>query len=168
MRVGWQRHAPAALLQGKRPVTQCIGGWVGPRSSLIGAENLVPIGIRTVQTVASNYTNWTMPSIKCPFYRVPEHGGYNGISQRIENLGAIRLPFSSHSGARPITRVYEYCLLRSGRTSCVKAGSLARIPPTPTEGKTNKEYYHVKLQPHLDWDPNTRLRILSKHGIRLF
>jgi len=32
--VGGQRHAPAALLPGKRPGTQCIGGWAGPRAGL--------------------------------------------------------------------------------------------------------------------------------------
>jgi hypothetical protein len=36
MRVGGQRHAPAALLLGKRPGTHCIGGWVGPRVGLDG------------------------------------------------------------------------------------------------------------------------------------
>ena len=29
-----QRHAPAALPQGKRPRTHCIGGWAGPRAGL--------------------------------------------------------------------------------------------------------------------------------------
>jgi len=71
------------------------------------------------------------------------------MSQQIETFGAIRLQVSSHSGARPpLTRVYEYCLLRYGRTSWMRAGSLARIPPT--EGKTNTEYDHDMLQPHLD------------------
>ena len=32
--VGGQRHAPAALLQGKRPGTHCTGSWVGPRVGL--------------------------------------------------------------------------------------------------------------------------------------
>ena len=31
MRVGGQRHGPAALPQGKRPAIRCTGGWVGPR-----------------------------------------------------------------------------------------------------------------------------------------
>jgi len=34
MRVGGQRHVPAALHPGKRPGTHCIGGWVGPRAGL--------------------------------------------------------------------------------------------------------------------------------------
>jgi hypothetical protein len=31
---GIQRHAPAALLPGKRTGTHCTGGWVGPRPGL--------------------------------------------------------------------------------------------------------------------------------------
>ena len=44
MRVGGQRHTPAALLLGKRPGTHCIGGCVGPRAGL--NENLAPTGFR--------------------------------------------------------------------------------------------------------------------------
>jgi hypothetical protein len=36
MGVGGQRHAPAALPPGKRPVAHCTGGWVGPTASLEG------------------------------------------------------------------------------------------------------------------------------------
>ena len=32
--VGSQRYTPAALLPGKRSVTSCIGGWVGPRDGV--------------------------------------------------------------------------------------------------------------------------------------
>jgi hypothetical protein len=39
MGVGGQRHAPAALLQGKRPGTHCTGSSVGPRAGLDGCEN---------------------------------------------------------------------------------------------------------------------------------
>jgi hypothetical protein len=34
MGVGGQCHALAALPQGKRPGTHCIGGWVGPRAGV--------------------------------------------------------------------------------------------------------------------------------------
>jgi hypothetical protein len=34
MGVGGQRHTPAALAPGKRPGTNCIGGWVGPRAGM--------------------------------------------------------------------------------------------------------------------------------------
>jgi len=40
MGVGGQRHAPAAVLPGKRPGTHCVEGWVGPRGVLDGGENL--------------------------------------------------------------------------------------------------------------------------------
>jgi hypothetical protein len=36
MGVGGQRHAPAALPPGKKPVTHCTGSWVGPRAGLDG------------------------------------------------------------------------------------------------------------------------------------
>jgi hypothetical protein len=36
MGVGGQRNAPAALPQGKRLGTHCIGNWVGPRGGLDG------------------------------------------------------------------------------------------------------------------------------------
>ena len=36
--VGGQRHAPAALPR-EMPGTHCIGGWVGPRTGLDGAES---------------------------------------------------------------------------------------------------------------------------------
>jgi len=39
MGVGGQRHTPAALPL-ERPGTHFIGGWVGPRAGLAGAENL--------------------------------------------------------------------------------------------------------------------------------
>ena len=34
--VGGQRHAPAALLPGKKPGAHSTGGWVGPRAGLVG------------------------------------------------------------------------------------------------------------------------------------
>jgi hypothetical protein len=42
MRVDGQLHAQAALPPGKRPVTHCIGGWMGPRASLEGCEKSRP------------------------------------------------------------------------------------------------------------------------------
>jgi hypothetical protein len=40
--VGAYRHAPAALLPGKRPGTLCTGGWVSPRADLDGCGNSLP------------------------------------------------------------------------------------------------------------------------------
>ena len=58
--MGGQRHAPAALPPGKRPGTQCTGGWVGPRDSPDGCgKSNPPPGFdpRAVQPVASRYTD---------------------------------------------------------------------------------------------------------------
>jgi len=62
--VGGQRHAPAALPPGKRPVTYCIGAWVGHRAGLDGCGKSRPppgFGPRTVQSVASRYTDNCIP-----------------------------------------------------------------------------------------------------------
>jgi hypothetical protein len=67
MEVGGPRHAPAALPLGKRPGTQFIGGWVSPGESLDrGEKPRLPPGLapRTVQPVASLYTNWTIAAHK--------------------------------------------------------------------------------------------------------
>jgi len=55
--VSGQRHASAALPPGKRPGTHCTGGWVGP---IVGYGRPPPppgIDPRTVQPVASRYTD---------------------------------------------------------------------------------------------------------------
>jgi hypothetical protein len=43
--VGGKRHASATSLPGKKPVTHCTGGLLGPRPVWMGAENLAPTGI---------------------------------------------------------------------------------------------------------------------------
>jgi hypothetical protein len=54
MGVGGQRHDPAALPPGKRNLTYCIRGWVGPRTGLEGCgksrpqRDLIPVPIVTV------------------------------------------------------------------------------------------------------------------------
>jgi hypothetical protein len=63
MRVGGQCHTPAALYLRKRLGTHCTGGWVGPRAGLDRCgKSLSPLGFnsRTVQPVASRYTNYTI------------------------------------------------------------------------------------------------------------
>jgi hypothetical protein len=65
MKVGGQRHASAALPPGNRPGTNCIGGWVGTRAVLDGcgkSHHPPGFGPRTVQPVASHYTNWAIPA----------------------------------------------------------------------------------------------------------
>jgi len=56
MDVSGQQHAPAALYHWERPGTHFIGGWVGPRAGLDGAENLVPTEIlsRNFQPVSQS------------------------------------------------------------------------------------------------------------------
>ena len=66
MVVGGQRYAPAALLPGKRPGTHCIGSWVGPQGWSGRVWNISPappgVAPRTVQAVASSYTDWAIPA----------------------------------------------------------------------------------------------------------
>jgi hypothetical protein len=66
MGVGGQRHAPAALPPPPdRPGTHCVGGWVGPRAGLDGCgKSRPPPGFdpRTVQPVASRYTDYPVPT----------------------------------------------------------------------------------------------------------
>ena len=42
MRVGGERHAPAALLQGRRPGAHCIGDWMYHRAGLDGCGKSRP------------------------------------------------------------------------------------------------------------------------------
>ena len=71
MRVGGQRHDPAALPAGKIPGTHCTGGWVGPRAGLdVSGKSHPPPGFdpRTVQPVASqNYfmAAYNVSLLKC-------------------------------------------------------------------------------------------------------
>ena len=63
MGVGGQCHATVYSLE--RPRTHCIRGWVGLRAGLEGCGKYrPPLGFdpRTVQLVASCYTNWAMPT----------------------------------------------------------------------------------------------------------
>jgi hypothetical protein len=61
MEVGGQRHVPATFTAGKDPVPIVQeAGWI-PGPVWTSAENLAPPGFdpRTVQPVASRYTDWT-------------------------------------------------------------------------------------------------------------
>ena len=61
-----QNHAPAAFTSGKDPVPIVQeAGWA-PEPFWIGAKNLVPPGFdpRTVQPVASRYTDYAIPDGK--------------------------------------------------------------------------------------------------------
>ena len=61
--MGWVFNATPRPLYppGKRPGALCIGGWMGPRAGLDGCgKPRPPAGFdpRTVQAVASRYTDW--------------------------------------------------------------------------------------------------------------
>jgi hypothetical protein len=64
--MGWVVNAtPRLLYLRERPGTHCIGGWVGPRAGLDGCgKSRPPPGFdpRTVQPVASRYTDWAIPA----------------------------------------------------------------------------------------------------------
>ena len=59
--VSGQRHVPAALYTRERPGTRCTGGLVDPRAGLdrYGKSRLLGFDPRTVQPVASRYTDYT-------------------------------------------------------------------------------------------------------------
>jgi len=64
-RWGWVVNATLRPLYLRaRPDSRCIGGWVGSRALLDGAENLIPAGvqIRAFQSVASPYTDYAVPA----------------------------------------------------------------------------------------------------------
>jgi hypothetical protein len=53
-----------SLYPRERPGTHCIGGWMGPRAGLDGCGKSRPplrFDRRTVQPVASRYTDWAIP-----------------------------------------------------------------------------------------------------------
>jgi hypothetical protein len=63
---GWVLNATSRrLCRRKRPGTHCIGGWVGLRAGLDGCgKSRPPKGFdpRSVQPVASYYTDWAIPA----------------------------------------------------------------------------------------------------------
>ena len=60
MGMGGQRHAPAALPQGKEPGTNCTGGEWDPRSVWTGAENLARTGIRSQDRPARSESQYRL------------------------------------------------------------------------------------------------------------
>ena len=65
MGMGGQRHAQAALSPGRRPGTYCTRGWVGHKAGLDGCGKSRPtpgFDPRTVQLVASCYTDYAVPA----------------------------------------------------------------------------------------------------------
>ena len=61
----WSTPLPGRFTPGERPGTHCIGDWVGPRAGLdrCGKSRPPPVlDPRTVQPVASRYTDWAIPA----------------------------------------------------------------------------------------------------------
>jgi hypothetical protein len=59
----WLAPSPGRFTPGKRPSTRCIGGWVGPRTGLDRCRKFCLYRdsiLRTVQPVASRYTDWAV------------------------------------------------------------------------------------------------------------
>jgi hypothetical protein len=79
-----QQHAPAAFTPGKEPVPIVQEVRWAPEPVLIGAENLAPPGFdpRTLQPVASRYTDYTIPA--------PQLSGLT--EKNHETLGTVVVP----------------------------------------------------------------------------
>jgi hypothetical protein len=71
--MGWMFNAtPRPLYPRERPGTYCIGGWVGPRDGLDWCGKSRPqqgFDHRTVQPVASRYTDWLIPALSSAVIR---------------------------------------------------------------------------------------------------
>jgi hypothetical protein len=67
MGVGGQRHAPATLPPGKTrfPLYMRLGGQQGRYGRVRKISPLPGFGPRTVQPVASRYTDWAIPAHLC-------------------------------------------------------------------------------------------------------
>jgi len=60
---GWVvSTTPWLLYPRERSSTPCTGDWMGIGAVLDGHRNLVPIGVRSVQPIASRYTNYAIPA----------------------------------------------------------------------------------------------------------
>ena len=71
MGVGGQHHAPVALLPGKtrHPLYGRLGGPQG-RSGRVRKISIPPgFDPRTVQRIASRYTDWAIPAASCLFIK---------------------------------------------------------------------------------------------------
>jgi hypothetical protein len=65
MGVGGQHDTLAAISLGKRPITHCLGGWVGLWDSLDWCgKSHPPLGFdpQTAHPVASPFINYTIPA----------------------------------------------------------------------------------------------------------
>ena len=64
---GWSAPCPGRFTPRKRSGTHCTGGWLAPRAGLDGCGKSSPapgLDPRTVQPVASRYTDWAIPAAR--------------------------------------------------------------------------------------------------------
>jgi len=101
-----QRHAPAAIYPQERPGTRCTGGWVDPRAVLdrCGKSN-PPLGFdpRTIQPVASRYTNWATP-----VHLLSKKGSKNPLILEVKYSCILLLILCSYTPQRVIFFFFHY------------------------------------------------------------
>ena len=91
---------PGRSLPRERPGTHCTGGWVGPRTGLDRCgKSRPPTGFdpRTVQPVASSYTDWaTRPTglrVKYPYFYID----HNERFKYIQHLRVLHFIVDRHT-----------------------------------------------------------------------
>ena len=115
MGVGGQRHAPAVLPMGKTryPLYRRLGGPQG-RSRRVRKISLSPrFDPRTVQPVASRYTDWATPAPSITFVTLFNHHSFMKLSCGLRN-------FCSHAQ-------YAYAKLRSNDNYIRQRNTGARV-----------------------------------------
>ena len=89
MKLGGQHHAPATLHPRKRPCIHSKGGRVETRDGLDGCRKISPppgFDPRTVQSVASCYTDYAIPANNRNEYHEYFLGGKSGRYVRLTTL----------------------------------------------------------------------------------
>jgi hypothetical protein len=157
---GWVvNSAPWPLYPRERPSTHCIGGWVGIRASLDGCgKSHPPPGFdhRTVQPVASRYTDWAKPAHK---RGEPKHWEKTPAPESLRAPQISHVPTRAWTPAAPVTAGdwplepwHGLCEARQTISSyfsveCSPISESARAsPPCPSDNNRRKmtmsmEYY---------------------------
>ena len=114
LRWGWVvSTTPLPLYPRERPGTHCTGCWVGPRAGLDGCvKSRPPLGFdpRTVQPVASRYTDWAIAATSGNVWWV------NYSSARNQNQ-SDRLPWNKSRGIVKRTGLKTKALVLAGHCS---------------------------------------------------
>ena len=72
---GWLKPTPGPFNQGKRPSSNCMGGWVGPGPVWKGTKNLTTTGLRSPDRQARSeppyrQTTLSRPTTLCSFFNI--------------------------------------------------------------------------------------------------